>query len=60
MSFLKKSIKISFQRIDFQDVIKKFQKSEKYFKKVLEGKEKDVPLHSQNNGNGAEENERDC
>ena len=29
-------------------------------KKVLEGKEKAVSLHSQNNGNGAEENEGDC
>ncbi len=26
---------------------------EKYFAKVLEGKEKAVSLHSQNNGNGA-------
>ena len=29
-------------------------------KKVLYGKEKVVPLHSQNNGNGAEENEGGC
>ena len=36
------------------------KKKEKKFEKVLEGKEKVVPLHSQNNGNGAEENEGGC
>ena len=30
------------------------KKSEKKFEKELEGKEKVVPLHSQNKGNGAE------
>jgi hypothetical protein len=33
---------------------------EKYFEKVLEGKEKAVSLHSQNNGNGALEKRRGC
>ena len=40
--------------------MKKFKINEKYFPKVLEGKEKAVSLHSQNNGNGAEEKKRDC
>ena len=40
--------------------MKKFKINEKYFPKVLEGKEKPVSLHSQNNGNGAEEKEGDC
>ena len=34
--------------------------NENILKKVLCGKEKDVPLHSQNNGNGAAEKGRGC
>ena len=44
----------------FQRVPKKFGIIEKYFAKVLEGKEKVVPLHSQNNGNDGEDDEGGC
>ena len=40
--------------------MKKYKINEKFFQKELDGKEKAVSLHSQNNGNGVEENERDC
>ena len=40
--------------------MKKYKISEIFFQKELDGKEKAVSLHSQNNGNGVEENERDC
>ena len=40
--------------------MKKVKISEKYFEKVLEGKEKAVSLHSQNNGNEALEKRRGC
>ena len=36
------------------------KKNEKKFEKVLEGKEKVVPLHSQNNGNDGEDDEGGC
>ena len=36
------------------------KKKEKKFEKVLDGKEKVVPLHSQNNGNGGEDDEGGC
>ena len=36
------------------------RKSEKKFGKVLEGKEKVVPLHSQNNGDEGLKKERGC
>ena len=40
--------------------MKKYKINEKFFQKELEGKENAVSLHSQNNGNGVEEKERDC
>ena len=35
--------------------MKKYKINEKFFQKELDGKEKAVSLHSQNNGNGVEE-----
>ena len=40
--------------------MEKVKISEKYFEKVLEGKEKAVSLHSQNNGNEALEKRGRC
>ena len=48
------------QIVEIQRLKEKEKINEKFFQKGLEGKEKGVSLHSQNNGNGGEENERDC
>ena len=37
--------------------MKKYKINEKFFQKEVDGKEKAVSLHSQNNGNGVEEKE---
>ena len=37
--------------------MKKYKINEKFFQKELDGKEKAVSLHSQNNGNGDEDKE---
>ena len=43
------------QIVDKQRIMKKYKINEKFFQKGLEGKEKAVSLHSQNNGNGGED-----
>ena len=48
------------QIVEIQRLKEKEKINEKFFQKELEGKEKVVSLHSQNNGNGGEGNERDC
>ena len=47
--------KISLQIVEKQRIMKKYKINEKFFQKGLEGKEKAVSLHSQNNGNGGED-----
>ena len=47
--------KISLQIVEKQRIMKKYKINEKFFQKGLEGKEKAVSLHSQNNGNGDED-----
>ena len=47
--------KISLQIAEAQRIMKKYKINEKFFQKELDGKEKAVSLHSQNNGNGVEE-----
>ena len=43
------------QIVEIQRIIKKCKINEFFFQKGLEGKEKAVSLHSQNNGNGVED-----
>ena len=47
--------KISLQIVDVQRIMKKYKINEFFFQKELDGKEKAVSLHSQNNGNGVED-----
>jgi hypothetical protein len=46
---------MSLQIVEIQRLNEKEKINEKFFKKELEGKEKGVSLHSQNNGNGVED-----
>ena len=43
------------QIVEIQRIMKKYKINENFFQKGLEGKEKAVSLHSQNNGNGVED-----
>ena len=47
--------KMSSQIVEIQRIMKKYKINEFFFQKGLEGNEKAVSLHSQNNGNGCEE-----
>ena len=51
----KKVCRSVLQYAEAQRIMKKYKINEKFFQKELEGKEKAVSLHSQNNGNGVED-----